>query len=401
MTQNSKRNSSRIARRAVKQGARPVVCPQAAVEKLATDGTTSNVPLMKGTKKVLIGTMNVQTLRRADKISELIASSGHSHQDIVCIQEHRFIHEELPTKEHAFGTWKLITCSAWKNNANASVDGVGILLNPLAYKASASIEKITDRIMVATFLGNPQTMLICCYSPTNVSDENEVDNFYEVLESVTRSVPKYNLLIIGEDFNVHLGQHDGFKFAYHHQSNLIINNKWRNSAKNCRAFNSFVSVSPDHRVISARLRLTLRANKKKINTTTAYDWSVLRHNTETRQFFITTVTNRFALLQDSSETVCANNTYQRFEKACKEAATSIIPQKAKAKKRKPWENDDIRQKRDLLRKRSQLKESLPSPENIQRLSEARSSLKDAYETEQTNYLNRKISHIRNSVTNKR
>ena len=48
-----------------------------------------------------------------------------------------------------------------------------------------------------------------------------------------------------------------------------------------------------------------------------------------------------------------------------------------------------------------MKESLPSPENIQRLSEARSSQKDAYETEQTNYLNRKISHIRNSVTNKR
>ena len=187
--------------------------------KLATDGTTSNVPLMKGTKKVLIGTMNVQTLRRADKIPELIASSGRSHQDIVCIQEHRFIHEELPTKEHAFGIWKLITCSAWKNNANASVGGVGILLNPLAYKAAASVERITDRIMVATFHGNPQTALICCYSPTNVSDENEVDNFYEVLESVTRSVPKHNLLIIGGDFNAHLGQQNGFKFAYHHQSN--------------------------------------------------------------------------------------------------------------------------------------------------------------------------------------
>ena len=298
--------------------------------------------------------------------------------------------------------------------------------------------------MVATFHGNPQTTLICCYSPTNVSDENEVDNFYEVLESVTRSVPKHNLLIIGGDFNAHLGQQDGFKFAYHHQSKpngikmkdflhannlvclnttfrkrpgqiwthlapngnraqldyLIISNKWRNG-ENCRAFNSFVSVSSDHHVVSARLRLTLRANKKKINTTAAYDWSVLRQNTETRQFFITSVTNRLALLQDSSETVCANNTYQRFEKACKEAAASIIPQKAKAKKRKPWENDDIRQKRDLMRKTSQLKESLPSPENIQRLSEARSSLKDAYETEQTNYVNRKISHIRNSVTNKR
>lgn len=155
MTQNSSRRSSCIARRAAKQGARPAVCPQAAVD----------------------------------------------------------------TKEHAFGTWRLITCLAWKNNANATVRGVGILLNPLTYKAVASIEMITNRIMVATFHGKPQTTLICCYSPTNVRVESEVDDFYEVLESVTRAVPKHHLLIIGGDFNAHLGQQDGFKFAYHHQSN--------------------------------------------------------------------------------------------------------------------------------------------------------------------------------------
>ncbi|XP_068728939.1 craniofacial development protein 2-like [Montipora capricornis] len=115
--------------------------------------------------------------------------------------------------------WRLITCSAWKNNANAGVGRIGILLNAKAYKALVTKEMITNRIMVATLHGNPQTTIICCYSPINVSDENDVEDFYEVLESLTRRIPKHNMLIVGGDFNAHLGQQDGFKNSYHQQTN--------------------------------------------------------------------------------------------------------------------------------------------------------------------------------------
>lgn len=79
--------------------------------------------------------------------------------------------------------------------------------------------------------------------------------------------------------------------------------------------------------------------------------------------FVTTVNNRFAILQDSTQTISANNTYKNFETACSEAADAIIPQKKnKVKSRKPWENEEIHQKRQLLHQAQQ--ESLPSPENI-------------------------------------
>ena len=45
---------------------------------------------------------------------------------------------------------------------------------------------------------------------------------------------------------------------------IIINKKWKNSAKNCRAYNSFISLASDHRIISAEILLCLRANKKKL-----------------------------------------------------------------------------------------------------------------------------------------
>ena len=399
---------------------------------------------MKGKKEVRISTLNVQTLRTDEKVHELVASAEKFSQDVICIQEHRFMHEDLPTKEHTIGSWKLITCSAWKNKANAAIGGIGILLNTRAYSSISSIEIITNRIMITTFHGNPQTTLICCYSPTNVSDEDEVDNFYEALESITKQIPKHNMLIIGGDFNSHLGKLDSFKNSFQQQTNrngskmkdyllannlvclnttfmkrigqlwthkspngshaqldyILINRKWRNSAKNCRAYNSFVSVSSDHRIVTAQISLTLRANKKKSTSIPSYDWSVLKHNDNIASSFAIEVKNRFSILQESQESVTADKSYKSFETACREAAAAVIPQKTRVKKRKPWENDNIGKERQHLHQAQQVKDSSPTTENINRFKEAQISLKEAYKLEKTNYLERKISQIRTSATNK-
>ena len=56
---------------------------------------------------------------------------------------------------------------------------------------------------------------------------------------------------------------------------IIINKKWKNSAKNCRAYNSFASIASDHRIVSAQIKLSLRANKKKTSKNKPYEWSCL------------------------------------------------------------------------------------------------------------------------------
>ena len=138
------RRSYRIARRAGNQGARPAMIPQVAIEK----PTTEKKNLLKAKNDFLIATMNVQTLQKDGKIPELLASAEATKHDIVCVQEHRFIHEDIPTKEHEYGKWKLIACSAWKNNDNASTGGNAILLSHHAYDSLANVEKISSRIMI-------------------------------------------------------------------------------------------------------------------------------------------------------------------------------------------------------------------------------------------------------------
>ena len=53
--------------------------------------------------------------------------------------------------------------------------------------------------MIAKFNGNSSTTIIFCYHFTDASDETDLDTFYNELSSFVRSMPKYNVLIIGGD----------------------------------------------------------------------------------------------------------------------------------------------------------------------------------------------------------
>ena len=108
-----------------------------------------------------------------------------------------------------------------------------------------------------------------------MSDQEETERFYVDITSYTRHIPKHNVLVIGGDFNAHIGKENGYKYSFHkttnrngnmftnfiHENNLlclnthfqkragqlwthtspnnfksqidfiIINKKWKNSAK--------------------------------------------------------------------------------------------------------------------------------------------------------------------------
>ena len=298
--------------------------------------------------------------------------------------------------------------------------------------------------MVATFHGNPTTTIISCYSPTNVSEELEVEQFYMELASLTRQIPKHNMLVIGGDFNAHLGKLNNSKLSYHTNANrngnmlhnvinennliclnthlqkkvgqvwihkapnktlaqldyVLINKKWKNSVKNCRAYNSFISVASDHRVVTANIQISLRANTDKSSRIKPYDWSNLKNNAYIRNKFIIEVKNRFEALQNDEETISANTAYTYFETACKESSAKYIPLKIKQKKRTPWENPEICQKRKDLHIAENLKDSKISFENQIQFNKTKKELTSAYDAEQSKYVNKKIKDIEIAAANK-
>ena len=115
------------------------------------------------------------------------------------------------------------------------------------------------------------------YSPTNVSEETEVDTFYTQVADTIREIPKHNVLIIGWDFNTHLGQDNGYKFSYHQTTN-----------RNGQLLNDFL----------------IENNMICLNT---------------KRAFTKTLINRFSTLQnrDTENISFANTRYNHFEEACK------------------------------------------------------------------------------------
>ena len=194
-------------------------------------------------------------------------------------------------------------------------------------------------MLAATFNGNPRETIISCYSPTNVSEETERVTFDDKLSSLVRSIPKHNLFVIGGDMNAQIGKNGNNKYSLHNTSNrngqhltdfmienrltflntnyqkregklwtytyannckaqidyVFINKKWKNSAINCEAYYSFEGVSSDHRIATAKIRLSLRKNATRTATNKYYDWALL-NNRDIRDKYVVELRNRFETL---------------------------------------------------------------------------------------------------------
>ena len=127
-----------------------------------------------------------------------------------------------------------------------------------------------------------------------------------------------------------------------------MNKKWKNSAMNCEAYFSFKGVFTDHRIVTAKIRLSLRKNAKRTETTKHYDRALL-NNRDIRDKYVLELRIRFEALQEKTEKSTPNDEYEYFVNSHLEAAAKCIPTKLKTKYRVPWETLEVREKRALVK----------------------------------------------------
>ena len=191
-----------------------------------------------------------------------------------------------------------------------------------------------------------------------------------------------------------------------------MNKKWKNSALNCEAYSSFEGVSTDHRIVTAKIRLSLRKNDKRTATTKHYDWALL-NNKDIRDKYVLELRNRFETLQEKTEKSTPNDDYENFVNAHLEAAAKYIPTKIKTKYRVPWETLTVREKRALVKTASKNYRKNPTNTNALKLKTAQYQLANSdfvytvktaqyqlagiYIKEQTEYIQNQIDKIRDSV----
>ena len=188
-----------------------------------------------------------------------------------------------------------------------------------------TVEKVSDRIIGAHLEGNPALSIVIGYAPTEGSDKDDKTNFYEQLQDALENIPTHNTVVLLGDFNARIGQDSHTanprvtgKFTFHDQTNengelltsfcerhnlpptqfrfpypkgrvwtwehpsgqrpqldhIIINAKWLNSVRNCRAYWS-VELDSDHRIVSALVKISLRIQGANPIKRKRYDWKKL------------------------------------------------------------------------------------------------------------------------------
>ena len=322
-----------------------------------------------------VAVMNVRTIRLQNKQLELANNFNNMSTDILGIVDHKIVHaEEIET--HQIENTTLITSSAWRTTSGAALGGVGLMLTRSAESALAKVEKCTPRIIVAHFSSgtatraSTDTTIIVNYAP--VEGSPDADEHYKQLAAAITEVPRHNILIVMGDFNGHIGSADA-RHTYHSVTNqngqrlldlaeeanlvitntifqkkpgklwsyisdmsdvksqvdyILVNRKWRNSVKNVEAYNSFSSIGSDHRVINAKIKLSLRVSKTPPKT--RYDWSALRCK-DLQQRYTVKIRNKYTEL--CTETISATERYDHLIQANKEAAKELLPVKKTNKKK--------------------------------------------------------------------
>ena len=101
----------------------------------------------------------------------------------------------------------------------------------------------------------------------------------------------------------------------------------------------------DHRIVTAKIRLSLRRNAARATTTVPYNWSLL-NNRDIRDKYTLTRRNKFDAIQEISEALTPNDEYENFVNAYFEAEAECIPTIQRVKPRVPWVTLAVRKKRE-------------------------------------------------------
>ena len=96
--------------------------PSGRVDADGAQKDISNNKLFRAKQLRHVSTLNVRTLN-GHKINDLVSLAISTSQDIICVQEHRFLHADLDVKYHQLPHRRLlVTSSATTHSQNSTVE---------------------------------------------------------------------------------------------------------------------------------------------------------------------------------------------------------------------------------------------------------------------------------------
>ncbi|GFO38874.1 endonuclease-reverse transcriptase [Plakobranchus ocellatus] len=265
-----------------------------------------------------------------------------------------------------------------------SEKGTGIIVDQTVSKAIKGYWALSDRVLLVKIAGKPVDLnIIQVYAPTANSNDEDLDKFYNDLDTAKTQCKFQDPLIIMGDFNAKVGtdkvddivgkhglgfrNERGEKLIEWCQTNniivgstwfqqpprrkwtwkspgdetrnqidyMIISKRYRNALLLAKTYPSADCYS-DHVPVVGKFKLKLKKNSKPF-TNIKFDLAILKTNQTIREKYQISVQNKFEALGDAEE---VEQQCENFKSAIMEAATKVIP-KVKRKAKQKWMTEEI------------------------------------------------------------
>ena len=332
-----------------------------------------DVDVSPGKESIKIGTWNVRNLYQSGKLENVKQEMIRLNVNILGICETRWkSNGDIKSDEH-----RMIYSGGDKHER-----GVGLILDSERSKCVLGFWQVSDRVLLVKLKGKPFNIsIIVVYAPTSESTEDDIESFYDNLDTAKAHCKSHEIILVMGDLNAKVGkgqsnettgkyglgkQNDrGDRWVeWCNRNNQIITNTWfeqhprrlwtwrspggdiknqidyitinkrfKNAIKDAKSYPSG-DCGSDHIPVICRLEIRLKKMMKaKVSPKLQYD--SLRNNSNIKDAYNVSVRNRFEVLEDEG-----HSKWDIFKDAVGTTAKEIIPKKDFAARQK-WITTDI------------------------------------------------------------
>ena len=167
-------------------------------ESLPQEGRCATDSWLGPKTKICVGTWNVRTMNETSKLAQVISEMKRYRLDILGVSECRWT-----------GSGRQVThdgSTIYSGHEDTHIRGVVLVISKQKANTLLEWEPISDRIMKARFNSKHcKLTIILCYAPTNESDIEDKEDWYEQLQQAVAKVPQHDMLLIIGDMNAKVG----------------------------------------------------------------------------------------------------------------------------------------------------------------------------------------------------